>query len=178
MDLIRRASQQFERRMQSLADLDSQMDYRLGGTPTYTGKYVSPDTALRVSAVWSCVNGRASDWAKSSLRTFTRLDMEEGATFNAVEPATSHYLWSLLQHEANPRMSAWRFKHSMQSWVDLAGNAYAEIEMNGRGQVVALWPWRPDQVKVYRMTFAPDSPLWYEYRMRDGQTFRLPQDRI
>lgn len=177
MNIVRRAAQQIERRM-SLSDLDNMMDQAYGGAPTYTGKLVSQDTALRVSAVWACVNGRAADWAKAPLRTFSRLDAAKGEPFNAVEPATSHYLWSLLQHEANPLMTAWRFKYLMQSWVDLAGNAYAEIEMNGRGQVTALWPWRPDRVKIYRMALTPDAPLIYEYTMQDQTKIRLPHEHI
>ncbi len=177
MNLVRRMSQQLERRM-SLSDLDHMMDQALDGVPTYTGKLVSQDTALRVSAVWACVNGRASDWAKAPLRTFSRLPGAEGGAYNAVEPATQHYLWSLLQHEANPLMTAWRFKHLMQSWLDLAGNAYAEIEMNGRGQVTALWPWRPDRVKIYRMGLTPDAPLVYEYTMQDQTKVRLPYTHV
>ena len=48
----------------------------------------------------------------------------------------------------------------MQVWQLLWGNAYAEIEMNGRGQIVALWPMRPDRMRVRQ---AADGTLFYIY---------------
>ncbi len=91
--------------------------------------------------------------------------------------ATDHYLWPLLQYEANPEMTAWRFKHLMQTWMDLWGNAYAEMEMNGRGQITALWPWRPDRVKITRAG-SMQGPLVYTYTDQKNNKFTLPQSNI
>jgi HK97 family phage portal protein len=166
IDIVKRAA--LQTRM-SISDLDSVMDSMYGGTPTYTGKLVSQQSALRVSAVWAAISVRADDFAKLPLLTYYR--MEEGRKL-----ARNHYLWGLLQYEANPRMSAFRFKHLMQTWLDLWGNAYAEIETNGRGQVTALWPWRPDRVRVFS---SPDGQhVYYEYTMQDRTRVTLPADRI
>ncbi len=153
----------------SLSDLDRMMDQMYGGQPSYTGKLVSQSTALAVSAVWSCIDALAGDIATLPLMTYRRIAKGR-------ERATEHYLWGLLQDGANPELSAWRFKHLMQTWVLLWGNAYAEIEINGRGQVTALWPWRPDRVTVSRVS--KGGPLQYTYKMTDGKLFTLPHERI
>jgi len=153
----------------SLSDFDRLLDQQFGGQPSYTGKLVSETGALAVDTVWACVDALASDIATMPQMTYRRT--EEGR-----ERATEHYLWGLLQDQANPEMTAWRYTHLMQTWVGLNGNAYAEIEINGRGQVTALWPWRPDRVKITRQY--KGGPLQYTYKMQDGKPFTLPGDRI
>lgn len=170
MDLVRRASRQIEQRL-SIAELDHWMDMGQTGAPTYTGKLVSQQNALQVSAVWACIRIRANDIARLPLIPYQRLNP-------GLEPATEHYLWPLCQHEANPRQTAFRFRHQMQTWLDLAGNSYAEIEMNGRGQVTGLWPWRPDRVKIFRVDKSLESPLVYRYKFDDQTTVDLPGDHI
>lgn len=170
MNLVRRAAQQVGAGL-SLSDFDRVLDSMYGGAPSYTGKLVSQQSALAVSAVWACVGVLADDIATLPLLTYRRLN-------NGREPATDHYLWSLLQEEANPELTAFRFKQIMQTWLCLWGNAYAEIEINGRGQVVALWPWRPDRVSVSRAG-GQFGPLQYSYRMADGKNIGpVPRDRM
>ncbi len=171
MDLVRRASLQLEKRM-SLTEMDRMMDQLYSGSPTYTGKPVSKQNALQVSAVWACILIRANDIARLPLIPFLRLKP-------GLEAADQHYLWPLCQHEANPRQTAYRFRHLMQTWLDLWGNAYAEIEMNGRGQVTGLWPWRPDRVAIFRANDKdPNGSLIYRYKFDDKSTVDLPADQI
>src|SRR5262249_29267153 len=54
---------------------------------------------------------------------------------------------------------------------------YAELEISGRGQVVAAWPWRPDRVKITRQGSA-FGPLQYTYTMQDGKKFTVPHERM
>ncbi len=155
---------------QSLADLDRWMDFESGGAPSYAGNYVSATSAMQVSAVWACVRVRSEDWATLPLITYRRGPDETR------ERARDHYLYKLLRYRANPEMSAWRFKRQMQMWVDIHGNAYAEIEISGRGQVTALWPWRPDRTKVDRKV--KGGPLVYTYRMENGEEVSVPGDNM
>jgi hypothetical protein len=76
------------------------------------------------------------------------------------ELAKDHYLYPLFCASANPRMSSFRFFRLMQVWLLLWGNAYAEIEISGRGQITALWPMRPDRMRVEQL---PDGSLLYFY---------------
>lgn len=143
-DLVRATRNAIEKRM-SLSDFDSVLDMLAsGGVPSYTGKQVSPLNAMQVGAVWACVNVLADDFATLPLPPYRWIDPGTSR-----EEARDHYLWPLLMDQANPRMSAHRFKKTMETWRQLWGNAYAEIDSNGRGQITALWPWRPDRVRVW-----------------------------
>jgi HK97 family phage portal protein len=153
-----------------IAQLDAAMDMAIDNAATASGNVttVNISTALRVSAVWACCSILADDLAAMPLLTFQEL--RNGGR----EKATGHYLWSLLQRETNPELTAFRFKQLMQMWICLWGNAYAEIVINGRGQVTELWPWRPDRVRVGRI----NGQLMYQYRMENGDTIVAPKDRI
>ena len=155
----------------SLSDFDRVLDSMYGGQPSYTGKLVSQTGSLALSTVWSCINVLSGDIATLPFLTYQYVE-------NGKKPARNHYLWSLLQEEANPELTAWRFKQMMQVWLSLWGNAYAEIQISNRGQVSALWPWRPDRVKVERRG-GPGGPLQYSYKLKDGRAYGpIPEDRM
>lgn len=145
MNLVRATRQAIERRM-SISDFDAMLDMFSGGggVPSYTGKLVSPQNAMGVAAFWACVNVLADDFATLPILAYRWI--QPGISR---EEARDHYLWPLMTEEANPRMPAHRFKKQMETWRNVWGNCYAEVETNGRGQVTALWPWRPDRVKVW-----------------------------
>lgn len=121
---------------------------------------VSCLSALQISAVFACHRILSGDIAKTPLLTWRRTD-------DGRELAPKHYLDRLFTRQANPYMSSRRFRALMQNWVLATGNAYAELEVNTRGQVVGLWPWRPD-----RVTVKPASD-WdghvYEFRLKNGE---------
>ena len=165
MNLVKRAAQVVGAGL-SLSDFDRFLDMMVGGQPSYTGKLVSPQTALAVGAVWACVNRISEDIARMPLLTYT----ENG---DDREIAKNHYLYPILMEETNPEMTAFRFKLFMQAWVLLAGNAYAEIQTNGRGQIMALWPWRADRTSISRRD-GDSGPLVYTYTMQSGKKYHVP----
>ena len=121
---------------------------------TYTGKAVTESSALTIAAVWACVRIISGTIAKTPLNTFRR-------TPDGKQLAPGHYLFNLLRNSANERMTAFRFQRLMMAWVLLWGNAYAEMEINGRGQITALWPMRPDRMRIIQ---AEDGTLTYIYQ--------------
>jgi HK97 family phage portal protein len=145
--------------------------------PGYAGKIVTPVNALQLAAVWRCTTLIAGAIARVPLLPYRRTTMGK-------ELARDHYLWPLLTKQANPLMTAYRFKRQMQTWLCLWGNAFAEIEISGRGQVVGLWPWRPDRVRISGdalfNTNDPADPnqLTYTYTMADGTCVSLPGSHI
>jgi HK97 family phage portal protein len=176
MNLVRAARHAIERRM-SISDFDAVLDMMVaGGEPSYTGKLIGPKNALGISAFWACVNVLADDFA--TLPVLPYRWSEPGVS--RME-ARDHYLWPLLTEEANRRMSSHDFKKQMETWRNVWGRAYAEIEENGRGQVTALWPWHPAQVKVWLKD--PNdvrSEVYYTYVPRDRtvKPITLPQSRM
>ncbi len=132
----------------------------------YAGKAVTEQGALALTSVWRCVNLIAGSVAKCPLNVYRRLpDIGK-------DKATDHYLWPLLHREANDqvRLSAFRFRRMMMTWVLLWGNAYAEFEENGRGQITRFWPMRPDRMRI---TGPPDR-LIYTYTRPGGTTHSVP----
>jgi HK97 family phage portal protein len=174
MQLVKRAAQSFTQAIGaglSLSDFDRVLDAMYGGQPSYTGKLVSQDNSLAVSTVWACVQVLSGDIATIP---FIPYRYEKGGRY----PARDHYLWPILLQEANLELSAFRFKQIMQTWLCLYGNAYAEIQISGRGQVIGLWPWRPDRVRVSRAGGAA-GPLQYTYRMKDNTIIGpVPAERM
>lgn len=135
------------------------------GAPTKAGTRVSPDTALQYSAVLACVRILAETVASLPLPVYRRL-MPRGK-----QRAPEHPLYRVLHDEANPEMTAFTFRETLQAHLAMWGNAYAEIEYDTDGRVVALWPLLPDRtwpervngVKVYKTIIAGKGyvlPAW------------------
>jgi phage portal protein BeeE len=78
--------------------------------------------------------------------------LEDGGKKRAV----NHALYTILHDRWNPYMTAFEAKECLQGHLLTWGNAFAEIERNGRGDIVALWPWRPDRVRLQVLRIA----LW------------------
>ena len=60
-----------------------------------------------------------------------------------------HPAHRLIKYEPNENQNAYEFWKLLQSWADTHGNGYAEIERDGNGQPMALWPLHPTKVDVY-----------------------------
>jgi len=146
------------------------IDWVRGGEKSVSGESVSPDSAMRTSAVFACVNVRSEDVGKLPCMLYQRL--ADGGKRRAVE----HQLYSLIRDRPNPRMTALDFRQMMQAHKDLRGNAYAIKEFNGRGQVVALWPIPPMHVTVLQ---AKDShELFYRLTIPGKDTETIPAEGI
>lgn len=84
-------------------------------------------------------------------------------------------LYGLLHDMANANLSAFEFRELMVRSLDLAGNAYARIEWNARGQVAALYPLLPGEVSVERL---PSGRLRYRVSRTGGGADVLLQDDV
>lgn len=112
------------------------VDWAGGGT-TASGKAVSPDSAMQVSAVYACVRVLSESVASLPAITYRRL-VPRGK-----ERATSHPLYSLLHDAPNPSMTAFTFWETAVAHINLWGNFYAIIRRDGGGRVTELWPLPP-----------------------------------
>lgn len=138
------------------------------GTRSATGRAVSQQTAMQVSAVFACVRVRAETVASLPWPVYRRL---QGG---GKERDPDHPLYELLHDQPNPEQSAIEFRENMVGHMDLWGNAYAEIERDGAGRVRALWPLRPDWVVEQRVNDRP----YYVVSLPDGTRKGLPADRV
>src|SRR5207247_8657763 len=68
------------------------------------------------------------------------------------EKFSNNPLFSVLDSRPNGELPAQAFKESLVTALLLRGAAYAEIQRDGAGRVVALWPLHPDCVEITRRT--------------------------
>lgn len=111
---------------------------------SYSGKTVTPESALGVVAVFAAVRALAEGVGKLPLLVYR--DLERGR-----ERATNTRLWSLLHDEPNPEMAAGDLWETVIAHLNLWGNAYLYKERDGFGRVVGLWPIKPSRVVVGRL---------------------------
>jgi HK97 family phage portal protein len=119
-------------------------DYWYGpvSVPSVAGVNVSPDSAMRISAVWACVRVLSETIASLPLLVYRRRD--DGGR----ERASGHPLYDLLHTQPNRWQTAFEFFEMLTACVLLRGNAYAEIVPGPRGPVDQLLPLHPDRVTV------------------------------
>ena len=136
-------------------DKDSKAESHRGSS-TASGNPVTPETALKLAAVWACVRLRSQTIASLPLHLYN-----EDKTI-----AKDHYLYRILHDSPNADMTASEFWEAMAAALDLWGNAYAHIVRSSRnGQVISLEVLNPEQVTTYR---SKDGIVTYLYR--EGRT--------
>ena len=126
---------------------------------TSSGKNVNERTAMRVTAVYSCVRILSEAIASLPLHLYKQIDK------GGKEKAINHPLYKLLHDEPNPEMTSFVFRETLMSHLLLWGNAYAQIIRNGKGQVVALYPLMPSRMSVDR---DPNGKIYYKYSVNES----------
>jgi HK97 family phage portal protein len=142
-----------------------------GPNNAYTGANVTPDTAVGVPAVMACVTVLTEDCG--SLPWFVYRRLKRGREF-----ATDHYLFPILHDRPNPEMTSMEYREMMVGHIIAWGNSYSQIIRNKAGQVMELWPLRPDRMHVSRDSTKPGKPKRYLYTMPDGSNQAFLQQEI
>lgn len=145
--------------------------FGLDRTPL-SGVSVSEYSALHYSPVWAGVTTLARDIAKLPLPLWRNLPN------GGKERFTSHPLYRILHDEANPEMTSFKFRETMQALCLLYGNAYAEIlRTTGTNRPVGMYPIVPSRVTPFR----EDRSGTLRYRVTNpngGQSIVMPADMI
>lgn len=130
---------------------------------------VTPDSALRLSAVYGAVRAISETVAMLLPILYER-------TGDGKQRAYTHPLYSVLYRKPNPWQTAFEFWEMMEGHLELRGNAYAQILPSQNGDPVgSLIPLHPDRMKVERLT---DGRLRYKFSNLDGTTTYYVQDEI
>ncbi|MGH9611568.1 MAG: phage portal protein, partial [Bryobacteraceae bacterium] len=127
------------------------------GWGSAAGMTLTPETAMRVSAVFSCIRVRSESLAASPLIIYKRLP--DGGKVRAPQ----HPLYQVLHNSPNQWQTSLEFIEMMQAHLDLRGNAFSRILPGPRGAIDQLIPLHPDLVQVYRL---PNGKLKYQVRSR------------
>lgn len=131
-------------RRSSLANPEKWLLRAFGAEESYTGRAVDQDAALRLSAVHACVKILSETVATLPFPVYRRLEPR------GRERAREHPLYELLHDRPNPEMTAMQWRECQMLHLLLWGNAFSEVELNGAGRPVALWPLLPDRTWVVR----------------------------
>lgn len=134
---------------------------RNGGGETVSGQMVTPNSAMRVSAVYRCVmllSGLPANMPRSVMR---RVDDRTRET------ASDHPVHSVLTRRPNHWQKPAQFFRMAGAHILLRGNFYALKVRNVKGQVISLLPMHPDRVSVKQTaTLEPE----YTYIRPDGRS--------
>jgi HK97 family phage portal protein len=126
------------------------------------GVNVSPETAIKSTTVYSCVRLLSETLASLPLNIYRRSGRKK-------EVAYDHPAYWLLHDEPNENMSSFQWREAKQAKTLLWGNGYSEIERNGAGQPLALWPLDSSMTVVDMI----DSRKFIKTRV-DSKTVAIP----
>jgi len=142
----------------------------IGGGKTSAGVPVSEYTAMRLPVVYACVNRISNPIAWFPLKMYRA---KPGGGKEVVTPG-QHPFAARIGVRPNDLMSSRTVRKTAQAHALLWGNGYIEIERNGRGQGVGLYPLQPDRTRPVK----EDGEFFFRSTI-DGRNVRFdPNDVI
>lgn len=114
-----------------------------GGMRSKAGQDVTAETSLLLSGVFRAVTLYGECMGTMPCGVYRR-------GFSRRKYYSDHPTHAVLHSRANPEMTSITYNCLMQTYRLLHGNAVAEIEWNGRGQCIALWPIEPWRLTITR----------------------------
>ncbi|OCJ44084.1 phage portal protein [Serratia sp. 14-2641] len=132
-----------------------------------SGKVVTADKAIQLSAVWACIRLLSESISTLPLKVYSR-EADGSRTLAQAHPA-----YQVLCRRPNMEMTPSRFMLLVVASICLRGNAFVEKKMIGR-KLVALDPLLPQNMVVKRL---PTGRLEYTYT-EDGAKRVIPVDRM
>ncbi len=128
---------------------------------------VNSDSALRHTAVYSCVQAITDSLAVVSLNLYERKD--GGKT-----KATQHPLYRILKFSPNEMHTRFDYIRMVYQDILLRGNHYSQIVRNGKNEIIGLYPLHPDNMQV---KIRQNGKIVYIYKKGDKQ-YALLQNEI
>lgn len=141
----------------------------LGGAQAASGKVVNQETALSVSAVFSCVRILSETIGSLPLHVYKRLPG------GGKERAYAHPNYDLLSTRPNPWQTSMEWREQIVEHLALRGNYFAAILRHGDDLIDDIIPFHPDRVTVKQL---PDYTLVYEVTRKNGKLLVLPQKDV
>ena len=142
----------------------SMMSNITAGLPS-SGVYVTEITALNLLIVWTCTN------ILSQSMSVCPIQLHEKKTKKIID---SHPLNKLLNLIPNPEMSSYQWRSVIMNNCGLWGNSFCEIERDGAGRPLRLWPIMPWRVYVRRIA----GEIMYQVILIAGGTVWLRPDQM
>jgi HK97 family phage portal protein len=140
------------------------------GNEAASGMVVTPEAAMRATAVFACVQYLARSIGAMPLLLYRRLPS------GGKERDTDHPLARVLHDRPNSWQTAYDFRASLQAHLCLRGNAYARIVSSNGNPAAALIPVHPDRIRP--LPERVRGRLAYEYWPRLGGREVLMQEEV
>lgn len=134
--------------------LDRVFEIMGGSQQTAAGVTVGPDSALSFSAVFAAIRLLSTGVAMLDSPIYRSIGE------NQREEIPGHYLYPLLNRQANPDMTAFRFKSIMTQWMLQWGNAYAPFVVSPNGRITSISPVHPTRVRRLDGGYAVLTDTW------------------
>lgn len=141
-------------------------EFLRAGMASASGAVVTPESALKNTAVFRCVSLLSYAMAMLPLHLYRQGE--------AREKATDHPLFRVLHRKPNGWQTAFEFRQLMQSWALIHGNAYAAKVRRG-DQVIALLPMDPRRMLVEQRD---DLTVRYKFSGKNGGVRDLAADEV
>lgn len=129
-------------------------------TPTVSGETITADNALKVGAVYACVNIKANAIAKLPLQVFKK--SRDGGR----DRDKSHRVSYLIENRPNPYQTPFVFKHTVTIHRNLWGRAYVRMVMDRVGNITELVLLDPSKVIEAEDT---TGDKWFVYNHKGKQ---------
>lgn len=129
---------------------------------------VTEQTALTISAVWAAVRVISGSIGVLPLHVFKR--MPDGSKLEAGDDVPG----ADLPGNPNSEMTAITFWETILASALINGNGYAEIERNGLGEPIGLWPIPPNRIRPKRT----NKEIVYEALDERGELVSLPSKDV
>lgn len=145
---------------------DPVLEEFFGGARNMYGVPVTPETAMRLAAVFACVRILAESIASMPLHLYRRVGEDK-------ERAVDHPLYRVLHRRPNAYQTAFEFFDQSQTQVGLKGWCASEIQVSARGGI-QLVPLNVDHLVPKLMD---DNSVAYRYWQPGGARILL-QDEV
>lgn len=134
---------------------------------TSSGIAINEYNALTVSDVYKCDRVIRETVAMLPWKVYK-------AKTRGREEAKKHPLYFLLHDEPNAHMTSFTYREMIVSNLNLWGRHFSYIERGKGGQIVALWPLRPDLCRFE----VRDGVMWFYARPMNGPELKYWDDEI
>jgi HK97 family phage portal protein len=106
--------------------------------------YLTPDTAMKYTAVFACIRVLSETFASVPAMEYRR------KTTGDREPTRDTAVFDILHNAPNSEMSPFNFKEQCMNALNLGGNSVSVMLRNKYGELVGLYPYQWNQVRITR----------------------------
>lgn len=128
----------------------------IGSVQTSSGIAVTSESALRCGPAFAAT--RVITETMASLPCAIKQRTDDRSSRNA----TDHKLWQIVHNAPTPEQDKMSWFDMQVGYQVLCGNAFAEIQRDTVGNIVALWPIHPSRLPRCNIRKNPTDPRFYD----------------